>query len=143
MIAYVPANRWEGIEGGYEYLLDPVTQEVKREADLYREYGAVYDLKKDSTRPADPQVRAKFLAGKIPDILKIVGSGGDGFKGNKPKYEIGYTWGEYKVVEYAKRPKGKAAGARYIIRCSCGRERIVRSYAIGLNQSCNVCRYRR
>lgn len=141
-IAYVPASRYKG-RGRPRTLPQDLQNDAIRQDqwDLTVKYGAVYNLEIDATYPADPEIIKKFKAGEILHIEKVFGKGGEGSKGSKRKYEVGYSWGKYKVVGIEKRKGG--GGARYVIRCTCGRERTVKSSAIGLVKSCNECRYRR
>jgi hypothetical protein len=138
VIAYVPASRYKGRGRPRTLPRDPQNDDIRRDQwDLTVKYGAVYDTEIDATYPADPEIIKRFKAGEIPHIGKAIG----GSKGSKRKYEVGYSWGKYKVVGHEKRKGG--GGSRYIIRCTCGRERIVKSSVIGLVKSCNECRYRR
>ena len=142
-IAYVPASRYKGRGRPRTLPRDPQNDDIRRDQwDLTVKYGAVYDLEIDATYPADPEIIKRFKAGEISEFEKKVADR-NGFGGNKRKYKVGYSWGKYKIVDYVKREKGKSAGARYVIRCVCGNERIVKSSVIGVNQGCDECRYRR
>jgi len=139
-IAYVPRERWAGVAGNpssrMRYCYDAVTGEAVPELILYRKYGAVYDLDIDATFPADPEVIKRFKAGEI----ELMGAKVRGKANHQSKYELDYSWGRYTIVDYAEGEDREFwPGTNYVIRCECGRERIVKSCEIGKPQSCIDC----
>lgn len=72
MIAYVPRKRYLERPGPSPHAARGVSQERIDEWEGMREFGAVYDLNNNSSRPATPEEMAYYEAELIPHIDKVL-----------------------------------------------------------------------
>ena len=136
MLGYAPKERYS--MRPYFYNGPQAARRNRTEWKLSRDYGVIYNLSNDSSRPAtaeeceresNPETKRLKV---IPD--EFLGLKREDHAGRKPKYPMGYKWGKYEVVGYRKGDK-----AAYIIRCCCGAERRTNGSAMTRRRSCRNC----
>jgi len=136
MLGYVPKKRYS--MRPYFYNGPQAARRNRTEWELSRDFGVIYNLSNDSSRPAtaeeceresNPETkRLKIVPDEFPKLAR----------GEMPairlKYPKGYKWGKYEVIGYRRGEKNP-----YIIRCSCGTVIRTDGSAMTRRRSCRNC----